>query len=252
MKFTYFWPLFFIILIPVIILMYILKQKAKDEKVPSLYLWKEMVRNDRANTPWEKLKKDIMMLLQIITLLILILALMSPFVFSKFASNGRVCVIIDTSASMGFAYDENMSRIDKAKEEAISYVRNLKGGTEISLITSDRSSVLLAGNYQDKGDIIELIKNIEISSYAGDCAQGIEMAKSIDAGSGKLECLIVTDTSVEVDNLDATVVDVFSEVENVGIEYVSHGYSDDKLTVLVIGNDFACDFGIVESKIVKV
>lgn len=234
MKFTYFWPLFLILLVPIIILMYILKQKAKDQDVPSLFLWSEMVKNDRANTPWEKLKKDILMILQIITLLVLIFALMSPFVFSKFAARGKVCVIIDTSASMSFNYDENQTRIEKAKEEAINYIKNLRSGTQISVITSDRSSLLLAANYQDKGDVIEIIKNINASAYAGDASAGIEMAKSLDADSSELECIILTDTSIDVDQMEATVVDVYSEVENVGIEYVSHGYnSNNELTVLV-------------------
>lgn len=234
MKFTYFWPLFLILLVPIIILMYILKQKAKEQDVPSLFLWSEMVKNDRANTPWEKLKKDILMILQIITLLVLIFALMSPFVFSKFAARGKVCVIIDTSASMSFNYDENQTRIEKAKEEAINYIKNLRSGTQISVITSDRSSLLLAANYQDKSDVIEIIKNINASAYAGDASAGIEMAKSLDADSSELECIILTDTSIDVDQMEATVVDVYSEVENVGIEYVSHGYnSNNELTVLV-------------------
>ena len=79
MKFTHLWPLALIILVPVIIIMYMMKQKAKEQKVASLYLWREMVKNDRANTPWEKLKKNWLMILQIITLLVLIAALTSPY-----------------------------------------------------------------------------------------------------------------------------------------------------------------------------
>ena len=143
MKITYWWPLAFLILIPIIIIMYMLKQKAKDEKVASLFLWKEMIKNDRANTPWEKLKKNWLMILQILTLIVLIIALMSPFFMSSLVSTGKACVVIDSSASMSFMYDDNQTRFDKAKEEAISYVRKLKTGTEISLITSDESAMLL-------------------------------------------------------------------------------------------------------------
>ena len=233
MKITHWWPLAFVLLVPIIIIMYMLKQKAKDQKVASLFLWKEMVKNDRANTPWEKLKKNWLLLLQILTLLVLIIALMSPYFMSSLVSSGKACVVIDTSASMGFMYDDNQTRFDKAKEEAISYVRKLKTGTEISLITSDRSAVLLASKVQNKSEVVEMIKNLEVSNYAGDTTEGAKMAKALATDSKGLQVLILTDSNVEWDTDDAIIVDVYSDLPNVGIEYVSHGYQGNQLTVLV-------------------
>jgi hypothetical protein len=238
MKITYWWPLAFLILIPIIIIMYMLKQKAKDEKVASLFLWKEMIKNDRANTPWEKLKKNWLMILQILTLIVLIIALMSPFFMSSLVTTGKACVVIDSSASMSFMYDDNQTRFDKAKEEAISYVRKLKTGTEISLITSDESAMLLASKSQNKLDVIDAIRSLEVSTYPGDASEGVKMAKALAMDSKGLQTLVVTDTSVDCDTLDAMVVDVYTEAPNVGIEYVSHGYSNDKLTVLAKVTNF--------------
>ena len=239
MKITYWWPLAFLILIPIIIIMYMLKQKAKDERVASLFLWKEMIKNDRANTPWEKLKKNWLMILQIFTLIVLIIALMSPFFMSSLASTGKACIVIDSSASMGFMYDDNQTRFEKAKDEAISYVRKLKTGTEISLITSDESAMLLASKSQNKLDVIDAIRSLEVSNYPGDASEGVKMAKALAMDSKGLQTLVVTDTSVDCDTLDATVVDVYTEAPNVGIEYVSHGYSGDKLTVLAKVTNFS-------------
>ncbi|MBO4310041.1 MAG: BatA and WFA domain-containing protein [Lachnospiraceae bacterium] len=233
MKFTHLWPLAFVILIPVILIMYMMKQKAKEQKVSSLYLWSEMIKNDRANTPWEKLKKNWLMILQIITLLVLIAALTSPYFLSGLVSSGKACVIIDTSASMNFMYDENQTRIEKAKDEAISYVKKLRNGTEISLITSDKNAVLLAAKSQNKNEVIEQIKNIECSYYPGDASEGVDIAKSLAIDSKGLQTIIITDTSVDCANLDAMVVDVYSDIGNVAIEYVSHGFKGDELSVLV-------------------
>ncbi|MCR4647742.1 MAG: BatA domain-containing protein [Lachnospiraceae bacterium] len=233
MKFTHLWPLAFVLLVPVIIIMYILKQKAKDQKVASLFLWSEMVRNDRANTPWEKLKKNWLMILQIITLLVLIVALMSPYFLSSLVSTGKACVVIDTSASMNYMYDDNQSRIDKAKEEAVSYVRNLRMGTEISVITSDKNAILLTSKVQNKNEVIDQIKNIKASNFSGDATEGVEMAQALALDSKGLQTLVITDSTVDVDSLDATVVDVFSERDNVSIDYVSHGYKEDRLDILV-------------------
>ena len=233
MKFTHLWPLALILLVPVIIIMYMMKQKAKEQKVASLYLWREMVKNDRANTPWEKLKKNWLMVLQIITLLILIAALTSPYFLSGLVSSGKSCIVIDTSASMGFMYDENQTRFEKAQEEAISYVRKQKNGTEISLITSDRTAILLSNKVQSKSDVIDMIKNLEPSNYPGDANEGVQMAKSLALDTKGLQTLVLTDSDVNCENLDATVVDVYSDMDNVTIDYVSHGYKDNRLDILV-------------------
>ena len=239
MKFTHLWPLAFVILVPVIIIMYMMKQKAKEQKVSSLYLWSEMIKNDRANTPWEKLKKNWLMILQIITLLVLIAALTSPYFLSGLVSSGKACIVIDSSASMKFLYDENQTRFDKAKEEAISYVRKLKNGTEISLITSDKNAILLSGKSQNKNEIIDMIKNLEVSNYPGDASEGVSMAKALALDSKGLQTLVITDSTIDVENLDAMVVDVYSDIPNVAVEYVSHGFKDSELDVLVKVTNFS-------------
>jgi len=233
MKFTQFWPLAFIGLIPIIILMYMLKQKAKDQKVASLFLWQEMARNDRANTPWEKLKKNWLMILQIITLLVLILALMSPYFMSGLVSSKETCIIIDTSASMNTMYDEDQTRFDKAKEEALNYVRKLRYGTKVSVVTSDKSATLITNKLQNKSDVTDMIKDLQATTYAGDAYEGVKMVKSLTTETKGVDTLILTDTDVDCENLNATVVDVYSPKDNVLIDYVSHGYKDGKLDILV-------------------
>ena len=59
MEITNWWPLAFLLLIPVIILLYMLKQKAKEYPFSSSILWKEIYHSVEATKPWEKLKKNI-------------------------------------------------------------------------------------------------------------------------------------------------------------------------------------------------
>ena len=232
MKFLYLWPLFLLLLVPIVIIMYLMKQKAVKHPVPSIMLWKEMYNNIEANTPWEKLKKNWLMILQIITLIILILALMSPLIFSKSAGASHCVIVIDNSGSMGIAYNQNETRLDYAKKQASEYVKNLKAGTTISLISSASSAVLCVSSSDNPDQVLEKIEEIPITYSVGDATSGIEMVKSMKSQWESLETVCFTDSQVDLTGLDGYVVDVYSEVENLSVDYVSHGENSDSLVVL--------------------
>ena len=63
-------------------------------------LWKKLFYNEQSKTFWEKFLHNLLMYLQIVILLMLILALMAPFVQRKGTGSTDVVYLIDTSGSM--------------------------------------------------------------------------------------------------------------------------------------------------------
>src|SRR5215472_1193782 len=90
-------------LIPVcglIVVMYILKLRRKDVVVSSTFLWRQVIRDVQANAPFQKLRKNLLLLLQLLAAALIILALSGPFL-RLFALGGRnIILVVDTSASM--------------------------------------------------------------------------------------------------------------------------------------------------------
>lgn len=232
MKFLYLWPFFLLLLIPIIIIMYLLKQKAVDMPISSLFLWKEMYRNVEANTPWEKLKKNWLLILQIITVIALIIALASPYIMSGSAGADHAIIVIDNSASMNALYDEEHTRLETAVEEAEDYVRSLKTGTGISIITSNSKATLVLSNSDDKTQAISELKAIEPNYTAGDCVAGIEMVKSMQTQWDSVETVCFTDTNVSMEQVEGYIVDMYIPVNNTSVDYVGHGVNNGKLVVL--------------------
>lgn len=232
MKFLYVWPFFLLLLIPIIIIMYLLKQKAVETPVSSLFLWKEIYRNVEANTPWEKLKKNWLLFLQILCLIVLILALASPYIISNSAGADHAIIVIDNSASMNAMYDENQTRLEHALEEAQAYVRNLKSGTGISILTSNHSATLIFSNSDDKTQAINELKAIEASYVEGNCAAGLEMVKSMQTQWDSVETVCFTDTYVSMEQVNGYLVDMYSPADNASVDYVGHGMNNGKLVVL--------------------
>ncbi|MBR3039833.1 MAG: BatA and WFA domain-containing protein [Lachnospiraceae bacterium] len=232
MKFLYLWPLALLALVPVIIFMYLLKQKAEKKEVPSLFLWRETYHNIEANTPWEKLKKNWLMILQIILFLIIILALMGPFLLNLGKSTGHVILVIDNSASMNENYEGEKTRLDKAIGEACDYVKGLKNGTGMSVISSSDVATLVVSSSDDKNEVINKIKAIEPTLNAGSAEAGVEMVKTMQSQWPTLLTVCFTDSNVSMKDVPGSIVDVYKQKENVGIEYLSHGESGGNLVIL--------------------
>ena len=61
-----------------ILLMYMLKLRRKTVQVSSILLWEALLRDRQANTPWQRLKRNLLLLLQLVILAALVLALARP------------------------------------------------------------------------------------------------------------------------------------------------------------------------------
>ncbi|HSJ53412.1 MAG TPA: BatA domain-containing protein, partial [Anaerolineae bacterium] len=88
------------LLFPVIVAMYLLKLRRTEQVVSSIYLWRRMVRDLEANAPWQRLRRNLLLLLQLLFLAALVLAIARPFSWAEGATGEALILILDTSASM--------------------------------------------------------------------------------------------------------------------------------------------------------
>ena len=65
-------------LAPVIIALYLLKLRRTERSVSSTYLWRKMTRDVEANAPWQRLRRNLLLILQLLVLAALIFALRTP------------------------------------------------------------------------------------------------------------------------------------------------------------------------------
>ena len=110
--------LFLSLLLPLIVAMYLLKLRRTERIVSSTYLWRVMVRDVEANAPWQRLRRNLLLILQLLFLAVLILAIAQPFSWAKGSNSRSAILILDTSASMA-ATDVSPSRMAAAKDQAL-------------------------------------------------------------------------------------------------------------------------------------
>lgn len=233
MQLLYRWPLVLLVCIPIIILLYLLKQKAEDIPVSSIYLWREALKDMEAADPWEKLKKNLLMFIQILTVLLLILALASPYLKHGGSEYGSVILILDNSGSMNASYDGEKSRLRTAKEQAEAYADSLPANTAVSVLTGNMQAQIEIAGSRDRKAVKEAIGGIEATDLPGDLSAAAELADSMTEQMEDPMVVMFTDASVSTGDRNSVIYDLSSEGPNGAVDYVSHSVDKEgKLKVL--------------------
>ncbi len=216
------WPLALLVLIPVIILLYMLKQKAKEYPFSSSMLWREIYNNIEATKPWEKLKKNLLMILQIVTVLLLIFALMAPYLKRGGRRFDNVILVIDTSASMGIRYNEDRTR------RACDYVDTLSETAQVTILTSDQEAGIVKSNVTDKSDLRKALREIQGTDLKGDAGTAVSVVQSMANQWEQYEAVFLTDTPVELGSLEAQVINLYTDYQNLSMDYIGYGTEYDE------------------------
>lgn len=253
MGFTNLWPLFLLITIPLLILLYILKRKYREEVISSTLLWNEVYKNTRANTPWEKLRKNIMLLLQIIILLLLILSLMRPFLNFGGKTYKNIILVIDNTASMSAEYGDG-TRLDEAKKLAKEFLASTKDDTNTYIIAFDGNSNLLQNGDFDKEVSNDIISSISQSYNSGDINETLSFVKAIGEGIEEdYEVIAITDKDFSLGDVNGKVVSLANSGVNASIDNISHKFLEDSVRVIAtITNrgtgDYQGDFSLYDGE----
>ena len=118
MIFESLWPLALLLSVPIVVILYLLKPKGKDYRISSNLLWDKLFKNQQSKTFLEKFIHNLLMYLQIFILLLMVLALMSPYIHREGRTEGNVILVLDTSGSMQHDAGNGKSRMEEALAQA--------------------------------------------------------------------------------------------------------------------------------------
>src|SRR5579884_968296 len=113
--------------------MYVLKLRRQEQVVPSTFLWRQVLEDVQANAPWQRLRFNLLLLLQLLALAALIFSLARPAYSRAHVIAGDLVVIVDESYGMQ-AHDVKPSRFAVAQARARSFASELAGGHVMSVI----------------------------------------------------------------------------------------------------------------------
>ena len=161
-----------------IILLYLLRLKRQQVTISSVFLWRRVIEDIEANTPFQRLRKNLLLLLQLLALAALVLGLGAPYVLSHRTSGGSTVIVLDASASMK-ATDVPGSRFEEAKSRAKQVIGNLGRGEEAALVVSAARAWVACPFTTDRRVLQSALAAAEPTDDSTDMRQALLLALSL-------------------------------------------------------------------------
>lgn len=227
MSFSY--PLGFLILIfiPVLIILYILKNKFTEQTVSSTYLWTLSERFLKRRRPISRIYGILSLVLQCLLVLVIALAVAHP--QFKLPNKARdYCFIIDSSGSMLIKNGEE-TRYDLAKEEISSIIDKASDGSTYTLISCAEEPLVIYEGITNKESAISQLNTLAITSMDSKCIDALPLAQNYYDENRSIEVYVATDKEYQTSNI--SLISVASDSSNFSFSDINYNVALRRLTL---------------------
>jgi Ca-activated chloride channel homolog len=174
------WPgaFWFAATIPVVVVFYLLKRKRVVKLVSSTLLWQKFLADVQANAPFQKLRHNWLMLLQLLLLLLAVLALSRPYFAGHTTASDLRIVVLDASASMQ-STDEEPSRFEKARSEALQLVNSLKDQDQMLVLLAGGNTEVKQSATSSKADLRRALQSCQVTDSSTRLTEALKLAATL-------------------------------------------------------------------------
>lgn len=164
--------------VPPLLALYFLKLKRSVRLVPSTLLWKKSVEDLHVNSPFQRLRSSVLLLLQLLVLLVAALALGKPMLEMALAHESTIIILVDQSASMAVMEADGRTRLDIAKDQAKRVIDGMDEDSRAMVIAfCDRATVVSSFD-TDRQGLKRKIESIEQTQSASSLGEAMSLAEA--------------------------------------------------------------------------
>lgn len=173
LQFANIWTLIF----PVAVLLYYFFRKRYTPKtISSTLFWESFMNETKASPYFEKLQKNLLLLLQLLALLLFVFLLMKPYLPSSSSANEDIWLVIDTSASMETkSGDSTWFENQKTRMKAIV---NSNEGATFTIVQTGETPAFVVQNETNRQQLTSAIDSIEVTYEAEQLKKTFDFVKA--------------------------------------------------------------------------
>ena len=176
------------IAVPTLVLLYFLKLRRRSVDISTTLLWRKAIEDLQANAPFQKLRRNLLLFLQLLILGALLAAVGQPMLETTSGGVTKHVIMIDRSASMNATDgdDEGATRLEASKKQALEFVdamreRGLFGtreGDEAMVIAFDTTAEVRQQFTDNKAALRAAIEAIDPTDAPTELEEAMRLAKA--------------------------------------------------------------------------
>ena len=226
MTFLYPFALLGLLAIPVLIIIYIIRNRYKEVTAPSTYIWEVASKMLKRKNPFRKIEHLLAFIVQLTAIAILSLALAHP-VFTMKESADDIVFVLDASASMNMVH-EGQTRFDKAKRLISEQAENASTGSTYTLVLAEKEPRIVCQKVDDVSRFQMYLDSIKCSDESSKLSDAIATAQVLFSQNEANLCCLATDQAVgEMPNI--TLLDVSDDEVNYAVTDLGYDISAKKI-----------------------
>ncbi|MEZ4238762.1 MAG: VWA domain-containing protein [Myxococcota bacterium] len=172
--------------------LYFLRLRRRKVVVSSLLPWQSLLRDEKLASPFQRFRRNLLLLVQLLLLALLVLAFARPFVESEAAGFRSVVLVVDTSASMG-ATDAEPTRLQAAVARAGEIVDGLGPADEVMVVRAGSTTAVALPFTRDHAAATRALAGLAVSEAEGTLEEAVSLALSLAKSRPDVQVVVLSD-----------------------------------------------------------
>ncbi|RMG37463.1 MAG: VWA domain-containing protein [Planctomycetota bacterium] len=174
------WYAWLLLLLVPLVVFYFLKLRRTRKLIPSLILWQQVLNDRRVNAPFQKFKRNLLLLLQILLLLFCILAAMQPYIEADGERAEFIPVVVDVSASMAAVEQPGgPTRLELVQQRLRAIIDNLLPTQRLALIAVSNTARRLTEFTDNKRVLRAAVDGLRVDEVPSRLEEGLRLAQAM-------------------------------------------------------------------------
>jgi hypothetical protein len=178
--------------LPVVVLFYLLKRKRVVRLVSSTVLWQRFIAESQASRPFQKLRHNWLLWLQLLLLTLVILALTRPYFGGEQKLARLRVVILDGSASMQCT-DVAPNRFEAARAAFLKWLNSLRDEDQVVLLLAGAQTVVKQSATSHKPALRRAAQDCAPADVPTRLQEALRMAETLIRNQNEAEIHLFSD-----------------------------------------------------------